>query len=54
MVEDDLYVVAHSHRVSAADTLQAEVAFDLALDAAPVFRLDEIPAACILDDKPFH
>lgn len=54
LIEQDVYVVAHRHGVGAANTLQAEVAFDLALDAAPVFRLDEIPAACILDDKPFH
>ena len=53
-VENDLHVVSHSHRIGAADALQAEGAPDFALDAASVLGLDEIPVACVLDDKPFH
>ena len=54
LVENDLHVVAHSYRVGAADTLQAEVPFDFAFDTPSVFCLDEIPAACVLDDEPLH
>ena len=54
LIEQDVYVVAHRHGVGAANTLQAEVAFDFALDTASVFGADEVPAACVLDDETLH
>ena len=53
-VLDNLHEVAHSHRIGAADAFQAEVAFYLAFDALAFVGLDEVPAACIFDDKPSH
>lgn len=46
------HTVTHSHWVGAADALESEVPFDLALNNLPVFSPDGVPAASVLNDKP--
>ena len=50
LVGNQLHPVTHSHRIGAADALQAEVTFYLALYQLALVGLDGIPTARILDD----
>ena len=46
--------VTHSHRIGAADALQPEFSFDLAVDGIAVVGKDGIPRPCVFYDKTFH
>ena len=54
LISDDAHMVAHSHRVGAANTTQAKITFYFALHHLSLFGEYGIPAACISDDSAFH
>ena len=50
LVDDDVYIIAHSHRVGASDALQTEITFDFTFNESAVFGFYLIPASCIFND----
>lgn len=50
----DLHAVAHGHRIGGADTLEAEIALDLASGLAAFVGQNDIRAAGIFDNGSFH
>ena len=49
-VQNDTHTVSYSNWIGAADSFQAEVAFNLAFDLPSVFGLHHIPASCVFND----
>ena len=54
LINDQFNPVAYSHRISATNTLQAEVAFYFRLNQLAIVCTDGVPAASIFDDEAFH
>ena len=54
LIGNKLHMVAHSHSVGAAYSLQTEIALYLAFNKLAIVSLDGVPASSIFDDKSFH
>ena len=52
VVDGDM--VAHGHRISGADSLDAEIALHLTIKELAIVRQDSVPASCILNNETFH